>query len=100
MTVAIRARRWLARFQDDHDAAIVLLFESFVSFGRIIETQTMRDHKRRIDLIELNQFEKLFQILMNVRLAHLEGETFRKRSTKRKLVQEGAPSLCRGNTLV
>ncbi len=40
-----------------------------------VERQPVSDHKRRIYLPVLNDFQKGTKILVNVRLTHLESET-------------------------
>ncbi len=86
------------RFQDNFDAAVFLVLERFIRFGRHVERQNVRDEERRIDFALLNRFEQTRQIALDVRLSHLESQAFGESRATRLLLLSCA-NCCNVNTV-
>ena len=88
VTISVRSGGLHAWLHDHLDAVVSLLFEGLISIGRIFETESVSDYKRRINLAKLNQLQQRLNVLVHVCLAHLKGETFLKGDPKRELVEK------------
>jgi hypothetical protein len=80
------------------DAVVLFFLKSAVSSGGVAEIKSMSYHKGGIYFPVLNKFQQRAKIFVNVRLAHLEGKTFRKRSAERKLIEKSAVDSRHGNS--
>jgi hypothetical protein len=64
------------RLEDYLNTAILLIAESFIHLWRLVETDSMSDHKRRISVPFLNLVQQRLGIALYVRLTRLEGQSF------------------------
>ena len=75
---------WL---EDDLDAAVLFFTKRFIHGRSLFEWHRVRDDKGRIDLPFLNAAQKIVCPPVDMRLAHLPGETFIHRGAERDPVE-------------
>ena len=78
------------RLHHDLDAAVLFLPEGSIHLGRVVEDHPMGDDKGRVDFASLDALEERRQVLVDVRLTHLERQALRESGAERKLVEPAA----------
>src|SRR4051794_6521052 len=78
------------RLQHHLDTAIVLVLKHRIALGRIFELELVCNHERWVDLAALNAIEQRAEILVNMRLAHFEGQALAERRADWHFVEQAA----------
>src|SRR5436190_19301257 len=76
--------------QDNLDAALLLVAKFLVELRSVFEASAVGNDEGGIDLALLDEREKLWQVMLNRRLRHAEGEPAIYGRAKRYFVQKAA----------
>jgi len=107
MTVAVGCQGSLAtapisssepvRFENHLYALALLFMKRFIAFGSLFQRKPVRNDEAGIYFPCLNELKQTRQIAMDIRLTHLERQTFGESAAQRKLIQEASVDTRNGN---
>src|SRR2546430_5930752 len=82
---------WLRPWIQHHfNTLLLLVSEGAVGFGGLIQTESVSDYKRGIDIPLLNMLEQFFGVIVHMGLTHLEDQTLAEGRAERNLVKKTA----------